>query len=309
MTQKSLKLSDALTFAIKDLKKPLLSDFEIGKLLFNLYLEKNYTGHPLKIRKNFPDRQDYSRIIKSLMDHNILKSSRLLKYQPFFETVGGHKLTNQEIICSVDPFSYISHNSAMYFHNLISEEPFQIYFTSPSQHVWKSLAIKKMDQELKGHFVQYKSCNLPLLRRYAIPRLKGSLPHRYSTKHIGQFVFSNYNRLRISTIGRTFLDMLRKPDLCGGIKNVIIVFISNAKKYIDEILYEIDAYGSKIERVRAGFIFEELCKLQNPIINSWEQYAQRGGSQKLDSSNKYSPIFSEKWCLSINVELNPSSNS
>ncbi len=45
------------------------------------------------------------------------------------------------------------------------------------------------------------------------------------------------------------------------------------------------------------------CNIKNAQIDQWQQYAQRGGSRKIDSTKEYSHVYSEKWCLSINIEI------
>jgi len=67
------------------------------------------------------------------------------------------------------------------------------------------------------------------------------------------------------------------------------------------IIDEVSQHGSKIERVRAGYILEDICKLNSDRIDGWVECAQRGGSRKLDPEGDYVPKFSEKWCLSLNV--------
>ena len=113
--------------------------------------------------------------------------------------------------------------------------------------------------------------------------------------------------LRVSSIGRTFLDMLRRPDLCGGIHNCLDVFQQHGPQYLKLIIDEITQHGNSIEKVRAGYILEEYCNIKNHVLDNaleeWVKHAQRGGSRKLDPNNEYWPFFSEKWCLSINTEL------
>jgi predicted transcriptional regulator of viral defense system len=97
--------------------------------------------------------------------------------------------------------------------------------------------------------------------------------------------------------------MVRKPELCGGIYNVLDAYMEYAKRYLNLILDEINRNGNKIEKVRAGYILEERCDIKNnPIIESWKTFAQRGGSRKLDPDSEYDPEYSETWCLSINIE-------
>lgn len=96
--------------------------------------------------------------------------------------------------------------------------------------------------------------------------------------------------------------MIRRPDLCGGIRHVIEVYKGHASTYLTLITAEIDAHGAPIDKIRAGYILEEMCSLSDPVVAGWQRYVQRGGSRKLDAASEYSPHYSARWCLSINIE-------
>ena len=97
--------------------------------------------------------------------------------------------------------------------------------------------------------------------------------------------------------------MLREPNLCGGIYHVISAFKSHAANYQRLIVAEIEQHGEPIDKVRCGYFFEEVTGIKNPAVEKWASLAQRGGSRKLDPTAEYSPVYSEKWCLSINAEI------
>jgi len=107
----------------------------------------------------------------------------------------------------------------------------------------------------------------------------------------------------VATRGRTFLDMLRDPQLCGGLSHVLQVYKEHAPQSLRLILDEVDQHGKPIDKVRAGWILESVCHIHDPRIDAWTVFAQRGGSRKLDASAEYSPEFSERWALSINVPV------
>lgn len=298
---KSISIDEALAYAVKDTRKPLVSDYDLGVIIFNCYLSKKYKNFKLLIRKNNPSSKDYRRAKDKILEDNIIKPiTKSLSY-PYYKVVGSPNLSEQEIICFIDPFSYISHFSAIQFHDLIDKKDNIIFFTSPSQSRWKELALKKMKNELGENYQQHLENRLPRLKRSTLPKFKKKTVIKYSTNKMGSFISTNYDRLRVSTIGRTFLDMIRKAEYCGGMKLVVDIFQKEAKKHIDDIIDEIEKHGQKIDKVRAGYILDEVCKIKNDTVESWIQNAQRGGSQKLDSSAPYEPTYSEKWCLSINI--------
>ena len=88
---------------------------------------------------------------------------------------------------------------------------------------------------------------------------------------------------------------------CGGIRHVIELFEEHARTYLGVILPEITQHGSKIDQARAGYILEERCSITDPAIDAWAAGTMRGGSRRLDPQAEYSPIYSERWCLSLNV--------
>jgi predicted transcriptional regulator of viral defense system len=160
----------------------------------------------------------------------------------------------------------------------------------------------KMAKDFKNSPISMPSLTLKQIQKFGKKNIS-----RISSKHLGAYVNIHDKMLRVSSIGRTFLDMIRKPDLCGGIHNCLDVFQQHSPQYLKLIIDEITQHGNSIEKVRGGYILEEYCKIKHKILDNaleeWVTHAQRGGSRKLDPNNDYWPVFSEKWCLSINTEL------
>jgi predicted transcriptional regulator of viral defense system len=148
----------------------------------------------------------------------------------------------------------------------------------------------------------HRRSGMPLLHRVAMPKIGRTEVHRQSSKHRGAYKNIKGRTLRVSTLGRTFLDMLRNPELCGGMHHVIEVYEEYAETYQRLIVDEIEQHGAPIDKVRAGYLLDKRVKLKNPTVESWVRFAQRGGSRKLDASAEYAPRWSDKWCLSLNIE-------
>ena len=214
----------------------------------------------------------------------------------------------EEAICSLDPFVYISHLSAMAWHGLTDRLPKTLFLTSPSVKLWRILSHKRLENQLKALYPVYQRAKLPLYRRTNLQRLQNRPLNIWSSSRLDEAYQAAFKRaegglLRLSTLGRCFLDMVREPELCGGIHHVVEVFENEGPVHADAIITELNQHGNKLERARAGYLLEsanpELAK--HPTLEQWASEVTRGGSRKLDPSADYADTFSERWALSINV--------
>lgn len=295
--KKQVSINYAIEELLGDLNQPVLTDYGLGIFIYSLYQTKTYKGKPINLKLNVPGRREYNKILNQLLDSNILKE---FKYIPYTYSIFGKKVTaEEEVVCSVDPFSYISHLSAMEYHGITDRISRAIIYSSPEPKSWRNFAKKKMQLE----YGDINDLELPHLTLKKIKKFGKKNISRYSSFHLGAYVAASERCFRVSSIGRTFLDMIRKPDLCGGINNVLDAYQEFGGQYSNLIIDEIDRHGTKIDKVRAGYIFEVICGLEHEKFGEWEKYAQRGGSRKLDPNNDYWPKYSEKWCLSVNVEI------
>ena len=251
-----------------------------------------------------PSRQDVIRYKDELLNLGVLEEKRswisgvyLLTSSPWKE--------DAEVICGLDPFCYLSHQSAMEYHGLTDRLPKVLFITTLPPSEWKDAAFNRMRKDLGDDFHRYlDQANLPPMKRHSHKPLSKKAINVTTNQHLtpSLYVSPKDRPVRVSALGRTFLDMLRRPDLCGGMNHVIDVFSEHASTYLKLITSEIDRHGTSVDKVRAGFILENYCGIENnDHIQSWVSHAQRGGSRRLDPGEAYWPEFSEKWCLSINV--------
>ena len=298
-----MDIETALTLKIGQSKNPIITTYEVGLHLFQLYQDKKYNGQEItSVRKALPERRDYQRHLNKLLERGILQESKSVSNHNVFAIFGKDQSSSEDIACSIDPFAYLSHLSAMEWHGLTDRLPKLMFLSTPPTKEWKEFAYKRMQRDLGAALPDYLERGLPPLLRYNFDRVNRNVVKRRSSIHLGAFINIRDRALRVSTIGRTFLDMIDSPDLCGGIYHVLDVYERHAEEYLDLIVSEIDRHGRKIDKVRAGYILDERLGLSHPVLESWSQAVQRGGSQKLDASRDYSPRYSEKWCLSLNVE-------
>jgi predicted transcriptional regulator of viral defense system len=147
----------------------------------------------------------------------------------------------------------------------------------------------------------YRKARFPLPCKPAFHRIAGTAVQVLDRSRQGAFKMIKGTPLRVATVGRTFLDMLREPLDCGGMQHVLDIYRTSAPRYLTLIVDEVDRNGTGIDKVRAGYVLTDLCGLAHPSIEDWERFGQRGGSRKLDPNAEYASDFSKRWKLSLNV--------
>jgi len=295
-----MKFVKALTLSLGKLKPPVLLRYQVGVIVHQLYKEKSYKGEQIHVTKGMAERADFNNYLNQLLDEGVL-SERSDLPKGVLVLLGKSPQEADEVVCAVDPFAYVSHLSAMEFHGLTDRMPGKLFVSSPGDKDWKFFADQKMNKDLKEDYVDYQHNGMPLLVRTPFKKIGRTEVHCMHSKHLGAYKNVRDKGVRVATVGRTFLDMLRDPDLCGGINHVLDVFEEYGDIYIKHITDELDQHGNQIEKVRAGYILDERMGIKNEVVDSWMQYVQRGGSRKLDAKAEYESVWSEKWCLSLNV--------
>ena len=293
-------INKSIALSIGKLKQPVITKYQLGVLIFKSYLSDS----SLKIlnTKRKPYSKAFDQILDKLLEIGVINENKDFPELSVFNILGKDDSESEEIICTIDPFSYVSHLSAMSYHGLTDRMPKMIFISSPASRKWSQFAQKLMKKDLSENFNNYRSSKLPKLQKIRLNKINKQIINRYSSMHYGAFKSIKRKNLRISTIGRTFLDMLRRPDLCGGIHHIIEIFKEFAPQYLGLIVDEIDRHGKQIDKVRAGYILEEVCGQRDKTIDSWIKFVQRGGSRNLDPLEEYSHRYSERWCLSINID-------
>lgn len=299
-----MKVNRAVALEIADLNQPVATLYQIAVIVFKLYVTRSYRGeHIASLKKTTPSRKDCIRIVRSLVDSGVLEETRSVRHEEVYNFLGRERIVAEEIACVIDPFAYVSHLSAMELHGLTDRIGHMLIYSSPAPKKWRHFADEKMKMDAgEAHIQDYLTNDLPRLNRLNIKKIGKTRIHRYTSDHLGAFISVKDRCLRVSTVGRTFLEMIREPNLCGGIYHVLDVFDEFGKRYLKLIIDDIDRHGTKIDKVRAGYILEERMNLSEPRIESWRKFAQRGGSRKLVAGSSYSHEYSEHWCLSINVD-------
>lgn len=243
----------------------------------------------------------YTDIVRVLSSFGLISPVKEFKTGTVFHLFGRNKPQPMEVACSVDPFAYVSHLSAMEYHGVTDRFPKTLYLSTPPDREWKEQASARMDKDLKERKEKYLAAKLPSLRFQKFERIDGMRVELMRRSHRGAFKTIKSPPIRVAMVGRTFLDMLREPELCGGMQHVVDTYREYAVKYLKLLIDEVGKHGTSIEQARAGYLLETVCGLSDPLIDTWASKVQRGGSRKLDPQAEYAPFFSERWALSVNV--------
>jgi predicted transcriptional regulator of viral defense system len=291
-------------------KIPVIADSDIGNLIEALaatglpVISEYVLGRVIFLKLSVPAKER-SELFRPITEHlqtlKIFAPLALGGATKAYQLFGHSAASAQQIACALDPFAYISHLSAMEYHGLTDRFPKTLYLTRPPAGEWRQQAEEKMRRDLGDLYEEYLASRLPKLVRPKLSKIAQANLHFQERSQLGAFKHVSGSKLRVATIGRVFLEMIRDPLLCGGIQHVVDIFSSNARQYLRLIVDEYERHGKAIDKVRAGYLLTEVCGLTDPVVESWVQFAQRGGSRKLDPEVEYAPEFSERWKLSINV--------
>ena len=298
--QKPTRAGKHLAQLVENYGKPVLRPFEFSTLILRLY--QDALTEKLYLRKSRPDRNDYHRFKSALYHMGVVRNDqdygrRALRILPISDCPA------EEIVCLVDPICYVSHLSAMQRWGLTNRSPRTLMLTRPERGTWQNMlhAYRQKILDEQGILDEDRADIYPLHVTEHPKRVRGQSIQMYTTKSSGTSLINRGTDMRISTIGQTFLDMLQKPDLCGGMSHVLEVWEEHAATYLNQIIPAIDATPGALVKSRAGYILQEYLGLAHPDIEKWKIFSQRGGSRKLDPSKEFTSAYSETWMISINV--------
>ena len=291
-----MKSSSYLAKLLEKTGKPVLTQFDFFRIIWRMYRESS--GKRLQLRSNTPSRSHYARLKPELQKAGVIGTDRDYHYQTgVIRVLILSDLPAEDIICLVDQTCYVSHLSAMQRWGLTDRSPEALVLTRPDR---KTAAARLMAYrtEVLG---EDETNPFPLTIVGHPARVRGRAVRVCESKAAGAFLKNRGSEVRLATIGQTFLDMLQRPDLCGGMFHVLDVWEEHAETYLDEIVTAVDTATSGLVKSRGGYILEERLGLHHPGIERWKAFGQRGGSRKLDPAKDFAPTFSATWMISLNV--------
>lgn len=210
----------------------------------------------------------------------------------FFKTPGVY-----EILQSINPKAYLSHYSAVAFHNLTNNIPKTIFVTVEKPESSKPVTKKQITQEElnKAFYMPPRiSKNLIVRDIYSINLLQGKYTNNLGVSE--QEI--DGQKINVASIERTLIDIAVSPYYCGGCFEVFNVF-KNAKGQVNisklvEMLKELDyiyplhqSIGFYLEK--AGYPEKDL-KLLEQMGTELRFFVQR----ELREQDRN---FSERWNL------------
>lgn len=274
--------------------RPVITPFEMFHQIWAMY--KTASGKNLYLRSRQPDASDYTRLRSNLKKTGHIRADRDYGARAI-RVIAVSDQPAENIACIVDPTCYVSHLSAMQRWGLTDRQSQALILTRPERGAAQAQLAAYMASVLDEG-----EANPHPLKIISHPeRVRRRQLHVYETKAAGLSVKNRVDEVRISTIGQTFLDMLQKPDLCGGMAHVIDVWEEHAAVYLGEIISTVDRAAIDIVKSRAGYILDERMKVDHPAIHAWKALGQRGSSRKLDPSKPFASSFSETWMISLNA--------
>ena len=274
--------------------QPVLQLFEFFVLVEKLFAERS--TRRLYLRASEPDLEECQRLRRNLTEANLVASDRDYGSR-VIRVLGISDVTADQISTMLDPTCCISHLSAMQRWGLTNRRPKALHLTRPARD-----AAKKMFQAHHADFYRahpdapYKPS---LVSHPAVVR--GRPLELVQAGNGAASLVSRSDGVRVATLGQTFLDMLLRPSLCGGMGHVLDVWTEHAEAHLEDIVKAVNAAPTAIAKVRAGYILSERLKISHSTVESWKALSQRGGSRVLDPDHPFAPIFSETWMLSLNV--------
>lgn len=244
---------------------------EMGKEIFTIDEAFEYYGE---------NKKETSDLLSDLVKRGILariKSGVYIILKIGQESI---QLRNWPLIAAAfaeDTSYYISHYSAMRLHGMTIHPLTQVFIS-----ISKRRKAKKI-QDITYDFI------------YTKPIRFWGFCETWVTKH---------EKIYISDLERTILDGLDRPELCGGIKEVIRGILASSNKIDGKKLLKYAKKYYTISAVkRLGFILETLnfkfipTKKLEDIIKNSRDYV------KLDPSLEKTGKYLKRWKLQINVNI------
>ena len=289
-----------------------------------IYRDKSYAGIPAsRIRNSSPKNEQIASTIQDLIYRGVMEPENKYNFDDdekkflsletnirgtfFSNRIPEHFLiskknidSREQIICSIFPYGYISHISAMRWYGITDRLPKEVYYTALSKEQWKKRSLieitTRMGNNIKANeFIPtYPRNEIYFGRRLIV-----------TSKEINSLPLENSLGVRVQNVGELFNSMFSKTDYCGGQQHVIDVFKEHGDSVKNTVIKYVDRFGSKIDKARIGFMYSRVLDVESEIIEKWKIESQktRGSSKKLFSNAPFCSAYCEEWNLSLNTHI------
>ena len=205
-------------------------------------------------------------------------------------------LDEREILAELDPWAMVSHLSALTFHGLTVQVPRGITVTTPRDGISEIPPVDSCLKDWEGIPTP------PIIRPDTILGIRIAWQVIPSEHYLGFEADQPYGAtLRVTTIERTLIDGLQRPDLSGGIENVFRAWVIAAPILdLDQVADIVDRLGVLVLNQRVGYVLDRLG-LNHLVLDRWRAIARHGESSRLVAAEPVAPTFDERWNLSINA--------
>ena len=194
--------------------KPVLSQFDFFRIIRRMYRESS--GKKLYLRSSTPKRADYVRLRSMLQNAGVIGTDPDYRARAI-RVLSISDLPAEDIVCLIDPTCYVSHLSAMQRWGLTNRRPEALALTRPDR---KTAAERLLAYrtEVMG---EDGADAFPLSIIGHPASVRGRVVRVYESRAAGAHLTIRGSNVRLATIGHTFLDMLQRPGLCGGMPHVL----------------------------------------------------------------------------------------
>jgi len=179
-----------------------------------------------------------------------------------------------ELALSLKPRSYLSHYTALFFHNLTEQIPKNIYvtFEQPDRKRGTELSQKAIDEAFKKKVRE--TSNITIYKDYTITILNGQFTG--NTGVLKQFGEDRREYLPVTNLERTLIDIAVRPIYSGGVLEVAKAY-KNASTKVQ--INKLNAYLKQIDFIYPYFqaigFYLELAEVPEKrlgyIENSWDK--------------------------------------
>lgn len=201
-----------------------------------------------------------------------------------------------ELLLELNPYTVITHYSALEYHGLTLDQPKVI--TAWSGGKGSMIPLGTNEEE-------WENLDLPTAHwpSFVLAQRVRWFRRKFDNSYGIRQELDGYIPIRITDKERTLIDSLQAPDYAGGIVNVLRAW-SMGQDFInlEKIVDYTERYDVRIIRQRVGYIAESLG-LYHPRFELWVSESVRGGSSKLVSSAPFSSHHSERWNISLNANI------